>query len=890
LRRAALRLRSLFLRGRVERELEEEFQFHIEQRVELEIVGGHSAGEARCIAMRAMDGMQQRKEECRDMRRVNYIDDGLRDLLYAGRNLRRSRGFSILAVLIMALGIGANTAVFSLVNQILLHPPAVSEPQRIVVLRTKYAKLNIDLDSASPPALADVRANKQMFEHAGAARSASFNYSDRTAPIRLPAAAVSAGWFDVFGARPMLGRVFSADEDQPQANRVVVLARDAWLRLFGGDPGAIGRTVELNQQPYEIIGVMGRGFHQPRAVNLWVPLALPPAAFALQNWFNGNISVLARMRPGISFTQAEAWLKWNGERVAAAAPVNLAVSRDSTVNLRGLVKDWGWAVGASRFVDLNAGNTKTPVLILLGTVVLVLLIACANIAGLMLARTASRARELAVRAALGAGRGRLLRHILTESLLLALAGGAAGLFLAQGSMQLLLRLAPENASAGLEPRLDLFVLLFAIIVTLTAGLLFGLVPAWQSCRIDAYDALKSGGRTGSGARQALHSALVVAEAALALVLLTGAGLLLRSFARLQTVNPGFEPGGVVTAAYSLPPSYANPVKQAAFARSVLEQLRGAAGVTVASIGRPIPFSNDLEGAAFAIEGRTIPAGEPTPQGDRRWVTPDYLRTLGIRLERGRFFSDPDRAGSDPVMVIDENLARQYWPAEDPIGKRIRPMSGEGWHTIVGIVSHVLQSDLAGETGRGVYYASLYQRPMPMGSILVKTSGGLPAAAAAMRNAVRRVDPNLPLYDVKTMEALLADSLAPRRFAMRLLSFFAAASLFLAALGLYGVLSYAVTQRTREIGIRIALGAKKTAVMRLVVAQGLRLAAAGVAMGLIASLLFGRLIQSQLFEIRPFDPLTMAAVACALIATSILATWLPARRAMRTDPAVTLRYE
>src|SRR5215472_5336124 len=290
-------------------------------------------------------------------------------------------------------------------------------------------------------------------------------------------------------------------------------------------------------------------------------------------------------------------------------------------------------------------------------------------------------------------------------------------------MTLLLRLAPQNAVAGLEPRFDWFVLLFAIVTTIAAGLFFGVMPAWQSSRVDSYQALKGSGRTMSGARQALRSGLVVAEAALALVLLIGAGLFLRSFARLQTVNPGFEPGGVVTAAYTLPPSYANPVKQAAFARSVLEQLHGAAGVTAASIGRPIPFSNDLEGAAFAIEGRTVPAGEPTPQGDRRWVTPNYLRTLGIRLKRGRFFSDSDRVGTDTVMVIDENLARQYWPAEDPMGKRIRPMSGEGWHTIVGIVSHVVQSDLAGESGRGVYYASLYQRPMPMGSILVKTTGG-----------------------------------------------------------------------------------------------------------------------------------------------------------------------
>ena len=826
----------------------------------------------------ATDGMEH-KEECRDMRRVNYIDDILRDVQYGGRNLRQCPGFAMLAVAIMALGIGGNTAVFSLVNQVLLHPPGISEPQRIVLVRTKYAKLNLDFEQSSPPALADARANKKVFEHAGAARPASFNYADRAVPVRLPGAAVSVEWFDVFGARPALGRVFSADEDQPKANPVVVLAHDAWLRLFGGDPGVVGRTVELNQQPYEIIGVMGRGFHQPRAVDIWVPLALPPSAFASQNWFNGSMSVMARMQPAVSFAQAEAWLKWNAERVAAAAPANL----------RELVKNWGWSVGASRFTDANAGSTKTPMLILLGAVGLVLLIACANIAGLMLARTSARTQELAVRAALGAGRGRLLRQALAESLMLAAAGGTAGVLLARGSMKLLLSLAPESAVAGLEARLDVFVLLFATMMTLAAGLFFGLAPAWQSSRMDPYHVLKGGGRTVSGARQGLRSGLVVAEAALALVLLVAAGLFLRSFARLQTVSPGFDPRGVVTAAYSLPPA-ANPVKQGAFARNVLDQVQRAKGVTAASIGRPIPFGGDLEGAAFRIEGRSVPAGEAMPQGERCWVTPDYLRTLGIRLERGRFFGDSDRAGAEPVFVIDDKLARQYWPGEDPIGKRIQPTSGEGWHRIVGIVSHVMRSDLAGDTGRGVYYASLYQRPWPLGSILVKTSGDASVAAAAIRNAVRAADPNLPIYDMKAMETLLADSLAPRRFVMRLVGFFAAAALFLAALGLYGILTYSIAQRTREIGIRIALGAESTAVMRLVVGQGLRLAGTGVAIGIVTAMLLGRLIESQLFGVRSFDPLTIAAMVCALMTAALLASWVPARRATQADPAVTLRYE
>jgi len=463
------------------------------------------------------------------------------------------------------------------------------------------------------------------------------------------------------------------------------------------------------------------------------------------------------------------------------------------------------------------------------------------------------------------------------------------MLLAESSMKLLLRLAPASAVAGLDGRLDGFVLILAMLTTLLAGLFFGLAPAWQSSRIDPHCALKTGGRTSTGARQYLRPGLVVTEAALALVLLVAAGLFLRSFAGLETVDPGFEPRAVVTAAYTLPPGYSDPEKQAAFVREVLNQLHAANNVSAASIGRPIPFGNDSEGGAFRIEGRNLGAGEAIPHGNRGWVTPGYLRTLGIRLERGRFFNDLDRAGTEPVAVIDDKLARQYWPGEDPIGRRIQPTSGEGWYTIVGIVGHVMQRSLAHDTSPGVFYVSLYQRPTQMGSILVKTpesSGG----AAAIREAVRVADPNLPLYDLKPMETLLADSLAPRRFAMEMLGIFAAAALFLAALGLYGVLSYAVTLRRHEICIRIALGAERGAVMRLVVRQGLQLAGAGVAIGVIAAMLCSRLIESQLFEVRPYDPLTIAAMAGVLMLAALIASWLPALRAMRADPAVTLRHE
>src|SRR5213593_3963524 len=473
-------LRGTLWGGRQERELAEEVAAHIEMLTEENVRAGMNLQEARRAAVLKFGGVEVVKESYRDQRGLPWIETTWSDMRYAVRTLRKSPGFSAVATLTLALGIGANTAVFSLVNQILLHPPGVSEPQRILVVRTKYDRLNLNFESASAPAFADARANKQIFEHVGAVRPLSFNYADRAVPVRLPGASVSAEWFDVFGARPSFGRVFSADEDQPNASRVVVLAYEAWLRLFGGDPGVVGRTIELNQQPYVIIGVMGRNFHQPRAVDVWIPLALSPQVLAPQNWFNENLSVMARTQPAVSFAQADAWLKLNAERVAAAAPANV----------RGFIMDAGWGMRATPFADSNAGNTKTPVLILLGAVGLVLLIACANIAGLMLARTSARAHELAVRAALGAGRRRLLRQILSETLTLAVAGGAAGLLLAQGSMKLLLRLAPESAVAGLEARLDLFVLLFATVATVAAGLFFGLAPAWQGSRVDPYHTLK----------------------------------------------------------------------------------------------------------------------------------------------------------------------------------------------------------------------------------------------------------------------------------------------------------------------------------------------------------------------------------------------------------------
>ncbi len=666
----------------------------------------------------------------------------------------------------------------------------------------------------------------------------------------------------------LLGRTFHPEEDQPNVNRVVVLSYATWTRLFGADRSILGRTILLNQIQCQVIGVMNPAFRFPQNVDLWTPLGLPSTLYAGDNRFNESYFAVARTKPGVSFAQANAWLDVLADRVRSGAPPWL--------------KNTAWGLFAVPFTDSVAGTTKTPLLVLAAAVGFVLLIACSNIAGLMLARASTRAHEFAVRSALGASTGSLLRVILTESAVLAIAGGAAGLALAYGGTKLLLLLAPESASPGLSPTLDIHVLLFCAATVILAGILFGIVPGWRISRSDPNQALKSGrSSTTEPARQKLRSALVISETALALILLVAAGLFLRSFVRLQGVTPGFNPHGVMTASFSLPQTtYPNGQKQAVFHRALLEHLRNAPGVAAAALGNPLPFSGEEGSAGFTIEGRVPAAGEPPPHGDIRDVTPGYFEALSIPLLRGRTFTDQDRVTTERVTIIDDVLARRYWPNEDPIGKKIRlgnPM------TIIGVVGHVTHSDLASDSGRGAYYITMFQRGQPMSSILVKTNGNVAAMAQAIREAVRAADPQQAVYGLRPMDDLVSASLAPREFGMRLLGFFGAMALFLAALGLYGVISYSVAQRTREIGIRVALGASTRSVIGEAVGQGLRLAGIGVALGIVGAIPCGRFLASQLFGVTPFDPPTLSAMAAALLTAAFVASYIPALRAARGRP-------
>jgi predicted permease len=801
---------------------------------------------------------------------------------YAVRTLLKTPAYTLVALVTLALGIGANTAIFSVVNQTLLNPAGVSDPSRVVSVRVKYDKLALRNIGVSIPDFADVLHSTQQFESAALISTGDFNYTGSGMPERLNGASVTYRWFDVFGARPALGRVFQAEEDRPNTNREAVLSFAAWKRLFGEDAGVVGRSIELNQTPYRIVGVMPADFRWPADIDLWVPLGLADSLYTENNRFNESYQAVARLRPGVPFASANAFAGVLSDRVKSNGTGGGAYAKDAA-----------WGMFLLPFTDFVAGDTRTPMLVLLGAVGFVLLIACANIAGLMLARASGRTRDIAVRAALGAGRWDLIRQSFDESIVLAGGGAVAGLGVALAGVRGLLALAPEGLPVAVSVRMDAPVLAFAVVAAAVAGVIFGVAPAWQISRVNQFELLKEGGRSNSGGRgrQRLRSSLVIAEVALALVLLVGAGLFLRSLAALEDVNPGFQTAGVITGGLSLPHArYDTDVKQLAFYRAVLDNLSATPGVTAVAAGVPLPFSGNGGSASFAIEGRPTPPGDPGPHGDIGAVSADYFSALKIPIRRGRVFTELDRSDTQAVAVIDEVLARQYWPGENPVGKHIRRGRSAPWATILGVVGHVKHSDLAGEDVKGKYYFPVFQMAVPFMSFVMRAPFDPGRLSTTMRDAVRAVDPTQPVSQIQLMTQMVNNSLAPRRFVVTVLGVFAAMALAMALIGLYGVISYAVTQRTQELGVRMALGAQPAEIRRLVLGQGMKLAGLGAMVGLIASLAISRFLQNELFHVSAFDPLTFALMAAALIAAALLASYIPARRATRVDPIVALRYE
>ena len=814
----------------------------------------------------------------------------LQDVRYAVRMLAKAPGFTVVAVLTLALGIGANTAIFSVVNGLLLHPYGIAHPERLLAIRARYEKLNLKNIVISAPDYTFVRDNTKMFAAAAIENQSDFNYSTGSWPLRLRGARVSWQWFDVFEARPLMGRVFTPEEDQPNANREVLLAYNTWKTIFGGDSDIVGRSVELNQQPYKIIGVMGPEFEWPSQADLWAPLGLAPKDLAIDNLLNESYLGVARLQPSAKFSSASAFLALTSQRIG------------DDPRTRGYPKASGWSIFAVPFTEFIYGDVRTPLLILLGAVSLVLLIACSNVAGLLLARASGRAKEFAVRTALGGSPWRLARQMLTESLALAFVGMALGLVLASQGVRALLWLAPENLSTGLDIHLDLYVLLFTALIAGASAIIFGAAPALQIAFIDPHQNLKQGRGTGEGSsgRHRFRSALVVTELSLALVLLAGAGVFLKSLAKLKEVDIGFRPQGMMSASLALPQrQYDTPEKQIAFLSSGLERLSNSAGVVSAAAGVPLPFSGFGGSASFDIEGRVAPPGDPGPHGDIRGVSPHYFETMGIRLIHGRFFTDQDRRGGQPVAIIDENLAHEYWPNQEALGQRIRNGNNQPWKTIVGIVAHVRHYQVVGDetssigtegSAKGVYYFPLYQENSPAVFLIARTNGDPTALAGTIRSAVHDVDPSQPVADLRTMDQRITLSMGPRRSAVTLLSVFAAMALILAAVGLFGLIRYNVMQRTQEIGVRMAIGASRKDILRMVLGESLRLALLGVIGGLIAAFALTRVLSSLLYGVSATDPLTFAGTALALTLVALLASWVPAWRATRVDPLVALRYE
>lgn len=805
----------------------------------------------------------------------------IRDIRFGFRTLAKNPIFTIVAVLTLGLGIGANTAIFSVVNGLLLHPAGIRNADRLVAIRVRYDKLNLPNIGVSATDFADFRDRKDAFMSAALVGEQDFNYAGGEWPERLLGATVSWQWFDVFGVKPILGRVFRPEEDQPHANHEVVLAYTAWKRLFGGDPAIIGKSIQLNQEPYQVIGVMGPEFSWPDQADLWAPIGLAPSEFAEGNRFNESYMAFAALMPGMKFSQA-------------SALAQVITNHDLKNNQHGgYAKQAGWGIFVMPLADFAFGDVRTPLFILLGAVGFVLLIACSNIAGLTLAKATARAREFAVRAALGASRWQLIRQALAESLLLATAGVLLALLVAAQGIRALLAIAPHGMVEGLAIHIDGYVLLFTIAVGALAGVISGVAPAWFASRTDPQATLKEGGWSdvSSRGRQRLRGGLVVGELALALVLLVGTGLFLKSLSKSQQVNPGFDPHGVMTAALALPEShYKGDDQQIAFFRAVLDRLSASPGVASAALGVPIPFSGEQWGGSFEIEGRTMGPGDPGPHAYQRYVTPGYFAALEIPLRSGRYLADDDRKGGQLVALVDENLARQYWPGQNPVGQHIRRGMNGPWETIVGIVGHVKHSALVGDSDKGVCYHSLLQTPSPGVFVVAKTRGDAASLAGPVREAVRSVDSAQPVHGLKTMDQRIAESLGSRLFAVTLLAVFAGLSLLMSALGLYALVSYTVAQRTHEIGIRVSLGAQRGQVLALMIGYGLKLALIGVALGAGVAFTLARLLSSQLYGVGAFDFETFSLVGLGLALAALVASYVPARRAAMVDPVVALRYE
>jgi predicted permease len=876
-------LKRFFLREKWDEERSRELQTYVETEITENIARGMSSKDALDAARRKLGNTTQIREEIHHMNSLGFLETLFQDVRFAFRMFRKNPGFTAVAILTLALGIGANTAIFSVVYAVLLQPLPYSDSARLVMVNETTPRVG-DV-SVSYPNFLDWRGGSRTISQWAAASQVSFSLSGVSQPENINGDAVSPNFLSMLGMHPFLGRDFDSAEEKPGTPPVLMLSYSLWQSHLGGDPNAVGKTITLDGRSFTIVGVLPPNFRSPDKTDVLLPIGVWAAedSGSKERADRGDMIVIGRLAPNVSLETARAEMLGIAARLAKEYP-------DSN-------DQFGVAVKPIR--DSFVGEMRPAILVLSGAVMFVLLIACANVANLFLVRGAGRTREIALRIAFGASRGRIVRQMLTESFVLALFGGAIGLALAMGGILGMSKLIPQDMLMGATMNLNGAVLLFTAGVVVLAALIFGLAPAAHLANPNVQSELKEGGRTASSSagQKRLRGILAVAEVALALVLLTGAGLMMKSLYRLMSVDPGFHPDRVLKMEMDLrTQQYEKDPAIRAFWQRVLDGVRALPGVENAGVGTVVPLTDNHNRTDITVEGMVEPALGIYPHPDFHEVSPGYTETLGISLLRGRTFTEADVEGAQLVALVNSTLAKKFFPDADPIGKRFmfgrmsqKDKSKWKWITIVGVVGDTKLYGLANPARLEVYVSCL-QYPSN-GMHLVVRSGVDPAAmTSAIRGVVASIDKDQPIFDISTMNEVVTNSVSTRRITLVLLGLFSALALILASIGIYGVISYSVAQRTHEIGIRMALGAHQFDVLRMVLGQGAKIALIGIGIGIVAAFGLTRLMASLLFSVRAFDPITFAGVAILLTVIALAACYIPARRAMRVDPMVALRYE
>jgi predicted permease len=877
------RVHSLLHRSSAEAELQREIEIHIQQLTNEAMAAGKTEVEARGMAVREFGPIDQIKESCRDTRRVGWIQDFVQDLRYGVRMLRQSPAFTAIAVITLALGIGANTAIFSIVDAVLLRSLPYRDANQLVAMFDVPLNRPDALSAISYRDFTECRTQNHVFSQMAGNTFHDLTLTRAGEPAIVNTADVTPEIFPLLNAKPLLGRTLLPEDGKPGAAAVVVLSENLWRDRFGSNPGLIGQSIALDMRSFTVVGILPASFRYPEGAprqDVWISVMQDPLFGPLTSQPGVRLlGVIGRLEPGVSLAQAQAEMNTVGARLAKEFP-----AEDSGLTIR--IQPYRQAV---------VGNLKPALLILLSAVGLLLLIACANIANLLLSRATSRGREMAVRIALGASRARIVWQLLTESALLGLLGGVAGLLLAVGAVRSLQPFLPAEVVQISSIHVGGPVLVFALLLSLAAALAFGLAPALLATPSNLQTNLKEGGeRTGQRGGQHVRSFLAIAEISLAMVLLVAGGLLIRSFALVTSVNPGFDPNNVTEAEVSLPQfQYSTPRQWTAFSRELLERLHAQPGLQDSALAAPLPMDRQGQATfAFSIVGNPpLPPGKSTT-ADYATVSPGYFHVMRIPLLRGRFFSEQDSPSNPNVAIIGETLARRYFPNQDPIGRQLRfgfPPNGNVSREIVGVVGDVRDVALS-QKPDPMMYVPFAQAPLYGGEVVVRSSLSVSSVAGAIRQAVHSIDKDLPVTDVASFPDTLGQSISRERFRTFLLGSFSALALVLAAVGIFGVISYSASQRTHEIGIRMALGAQRRDVLHLILGQGAKLALLGLGIGVVLALLLTRLIASLLYSVSATDPLTFGAVAIVLLGVAVTASYIPARRAMRVDPMAALRYQ